>query len=123
MVTTLPEKRLEKISNKEFRESSRQAQTGSSSMTSEMSQKRLNFKHDIDVRGMRAEEALEKVSRFVDDAIMLGVSRVRILHGKGNGILRQVIREYLNAYDVVKSCRDEHVEFGGAGITVVEMDT
>lgn len=123
MVTTLPEKRLEKISNKEFRESSREIHSGSLSMAGEMSQKRLNFKHDIDVRGMRAEEALEKVSRFVDDAIMLSVSRVRILHGKGNGILRQVIREYLNTYDVIKSCRDEHVEFGGAGITVVEMDT
>jgi DNA mismatch repair protein MutS2 len=122
MITTLPEKRLERISNREFKEASRPVGTGSLSMAGEMSQKRLNFKNDLDVRGMRAEEAIEKVTRFVDDAIMLNVSKIRILHGKGNGILRQILRDYLKTYDVVKSCRDEHVDFGGAGITVVEMD-
>ena len=80
-----------------------------------------NFYHEIDVRGLRGDEALLKVQHFVDDAILIGVSQVRILHGKGNGILRSLIRDYLNALPDVLSCRDEHVQFGGAGITVVEL--
>ena len=80
-----------------------------------------NFSHEIDVRGLRGDEALLKVQHFVDDAILIGVSQVRILHGKGNGILRSLIRDYLNALPNVPSCRDEHVQFGGAGITVVEL--
>ena len=80
-----------------------------------------NFYHEIDVRGLRGDEALLKVQHFVDDAILIGVSQVRILHGKGNGILRSLIRDYLNALPNVLSCRDEHVQFGGAGITVVEL--
>ena len=73
------------------------------------------------MRGMRADEALNQVQYFIDDAILVGVSQVRILHGKGNGILRTMIRQYLNSVPNVKSCRDEHVQFGGAGITVVEL--
>ena len=80
-----------------------------------------NFSHEIDVRGLRGDEALLKVQHFVDDAILIGVSQIRILHGKGNGILRSLIRDYLNALPNVLSCRDEHVQFGGAGITVVEL--
>ena len=62
-----------------------------------------------------------EVQRFIDDAILMGESQVRILHGKGNGILRQLIRQYLNTVPNVLGCRDEHVQFGGAGITVVEI--
>ena len=80
-----------------------------------------NFRHEIDVRGMRGDEALMEVQRFVDDAIIIGVGQVRILHGKGNGILRSLIRDYLNALPNVIGCRDEHVQFGGAGITVVDL--
>ena len=80
-----------------------------------------NFRHEIDVRGMRGDEALMEVQRFVDDAIIIGVNQVRILHGKGNGILRSLIRDYLNALPNVIGCRDEHVQFGGAGITVVDL--
>ena len=83
--------------------------------------KHLHFKQDIDVRGMRGEEALQAVTYFIDDAILVGASRVRILHGPGTGILRPLIRDYLNAHPGVKSARDEHVQFGGAGITVVEL--
>lgn len=81
-----------------------------------------NFHHDIDVRGMRGDEALTQVEYFVDDAILVGAGRVRILHGKGNGILRQLIRQYLNTVPNVVACRDEHVQFGGAGITVVDLE-
>ena len=86
-----------------------------------ISERRLHFKQDIDVRGMRGEEALQAVTYYIDDAVLLSMSRVRILHGTGNGILRTLIRQYLEANPAVASCRDEHVQLGGAGITVVEL--
>ena len=87
----------------------------------DISQRRLQFKQDIDVRGMRGEEALQAITYYIDDAVLLSMPRVRILHGTGNGILRTLIRQYLQANPAVASCRDEHVQFGGAGITVVEL--
>ena len=87
-----------------------------------ISERRLHFKQDIDVRGMRGEEALQAVTYYIDDAVLLSMPRVRILHGTGNGILRTLIRQYLQANPAVSSCRDEHVQFGGAGITVVELN-
>lgn len=83
--------------------------------------RKLNFHQDLDVRGMRGDEALNAVTYFIDDAILVGMSRVRILHGKGNGILRQLIRQYLATVPNVSSYHDEHVQFGGAGITVVDI--
>ena len=83
--------------------------------------RKLNFHQDLDVRGMRGDEALNEVMHFIDDAILVGMSPVRILHGKGNGILRQLIRDYLSTVPNVTRFRDEHVQFGGAGITVVEL--
>lgn len=82
---------------------------------------RNQFHQELDVRGMRADEALNQVQHFIDDAILVGASQVRILHGKGNGILRQLIRQYLETVPNVTNYRDEHVQFGGAGITVVEL--
>lgn len=84
-------------------------------------EKKLQFKQDIDVRGMRGDEAINAVTYFIDDAILLGISRVRILHGTGTGILRTLIRQYLSTIPGVKSFKDEHVQFGGAGITVVDL--
>lgn len=83
--------------------------------------RKLNFHQDLDVRGMRGDEALNAVTYFIDDAILVGMSRVRILHGKGNGILRQLIRQYLATVPNVSNYHDEHVQFGGAGITVVDI--
>ena len=80
-----------------------------------------SFKQDLDVRGMRGDEALTAVQYFIDDAILVGMQRVRILHGKGNGILRQLIRQYLGSVPNVIHYADEHVQFGGAGITVVDL--
>ena len=94
---------------------------GSLQQSYELNQRRLSFKPGLDVRGMRAEEAVNRVAAFIDEAVMVGVFEVKILHGKGNGILRNVVREYLQTVDVVTSIRDEHVDFGGAGITVVEL--
>ncbi|EJW92146.1 recombination and DNA strand exchange inhibitor protein [gut metagenome] len=88
----------------------------------QMYEKKLNFKQDIDVRGMRGDEALQAVTYFIDDAILVGMSRVRILHGTGTGILRTLIRQYLATVPGVRHFADEHVQFGGAGITVVDLD-
>ena len=94
----------------------------SRSTMEQMHKTQLNFRPDIDVRGMRGDEAIQAVTGFMDDAILVGAARVRILHGTGNGILRQLIRQYLNTVPQVRSARDEHVQFGGTGITVVELD-
>lgn len=88
----------------------------------EIRARQLNFKPDIDVRGMRADEAIQAVTYFIDDAIQFQQARVRILHGTGTGILKTVIRQYLNTVNGVKSYRDEHVQFGGAGITIVDLE-
>ena len=85
-----------------------------------MYEKKLHFKQDIDVRGMRGDEALQAVTYFIDDAILVGMSRVRILHG--TGILRTLIRQYLQTVPGVRHFQDEHVQFGGAGITVVDLN-
>lgn len=84
--------------------------------------RKLNFKQDLDVRGMRGDEAVNAVTYFIDDAILVGMARVRILHGTGTGILRQLIRQYLGTIPNVTHYRDEHVQFGGAGITVVDLE-
>jgi len=86
-----------------------------------VSKRRVLFRPEIDVRGKRADEALQKVTELIDEAIMVGASEVHILHGKGDGILRQLIRDFLHTSDVVDSFADEHVERGGAGITVVRF--
>ena len=88
----------------------------------EVYEKKLHFKQDIDVRGMRGDEALQAVTYFVDDAILLGMSRIRILHGTGNGILRTLIRDYLSGVPGIAHFHDEHVQFGGAGITVIDIE-
>ena len=87
-----------------------------------MSSRRSSFKQQLDVRGMRADEALQAVMYYMDDAILLSVSQVRILHGTGTGALRQAIRQYLSTLPGIKDFHDEHVQFGGSGITVVELD-
>lgn len=84
-------------------------------------QRQLDFKQEIDVRGMRVDEAVQVVTYYIDDAIRFNAERVRILHGTGTGALRQYIRQYLDTINGVRSYHDEHVQFGGAGITVVEL--
>ena len=88
----------------------------------QMYEKKLSFKQDIDVRGMRGDEALQAVTYFIDDAILIGMDRVRILHGTGTGILRTLIREYLSTVQGIRHFSDEHVQFGGAGITIVDLE-
>ena len=113
---------LEKISNNQLRKETPKSQIISANHSDTMSEKKLNFKTEIDVRGMRGEEALQMVIYYIDDAIQCNVGRVRILHGTGTGALRQIIRDYLKSTFGVKRFQDEHVQFGGAGITVVEFE-
>ena len=113
---------LEKVSKGQIKKETRKSTFVSSQTTDEMYEKKLNFKLEIDVRGMRGDDALQAVTYFIDDAIQTNASRVRILHGTGTGILRQLIRDYLRTVPGVKHFQDEHVQFGGAGITVVELD-
>ena len=95
--------------------------TSSGSSSYDSRKRQLNFKTEIDVRGLRADEAIQAVSYFIDDAIQFEIPRVRILHGTGHGILRTLIREQLNVNNAVKSYGDEDVRYGGAGITVVNL--
>ena len=112
----------DKTNNNEQRMQSPQAVSVSRMTRETIDERRRNFKQDLDVRGMRGDEALNAVQYFIDDAILMGMSRVRILHGKGNGILRQLIRQYLSTVPNVFHFADEHVQFGGAGITVVDLE-
>ncbi len=84
-------------------------------------ERQLQFHPEIDVRGMRVDEALQAVTYFIDDALQFSVGRVRILHGTGTGALREAIRDYLSTIAGVRGYADEDVRFGGAGITVVDL--
>ena len=119
--TSVSRDKLEKITNNEAKKIQRTYNQTMPNINKGLSEKRLNFKSEVDVRGQRTEEAIQIIQSFIDDAIMLNFSELRILHGKGNGILKEMIRNYLKSEPAVKSCRDEHVQFGGAGITVVEI--
>jgi DNA mismatch repair protein MutS2 len=121
MKTVVDYKRLERASVKEKQETSPTVNFLSRETQNQVRKKHLEFSQEIDVRGMRGDEALQAVSYFMDDALMVSARQVRILHGTGNGILRQLIRQYLSTLPFVRNARDEHVQFGGAGITVVEM--
>jgi len=114
--------RLEKVSKGQIKQEAKKSSFVSVQTRDEMHDKKLNFKQEIDVRGMRGDEALQAVTYFIDDAIQVGSSRVRILHGTGTGALRQLIREYLRTTPGVERYHDEHVQLGGSGITVVEFD-
>lgn len=122
MRTKMPASRLEYVDMAEAKKEDVAPVFNVSRETREtIDNRKLNFHQDLDVRGMRGDEALNAVMYFIDDACLVGMSRVCILHGKGNGILRQLIRQYLATVPSVTSFRDEHVQFGGAGITVVDI--
>lgn len=111
-----------KRSNKKPQQAAPTTSSMSSTTQAEIRTRQLNFKLDIDLRGMRADEALQAVTYFIDDAIQFSAHRVRILHGTGTGVLRDVIRHYLDTVTGVASYHDEHIQLGGAGITVVDLD-
>jgi DNA mismatch repair protein MutS2 len=119
---TLPLNQLEKVSKKEALQRTKPPKTNNyGNVMQDISEKATHFKPSIDIRGKRAEEAITLVKHLVDEAILLSVYELTILHGKGNGILRHVIREYLRGISEIKSFKDEHIERGGDGITLVSL--
>ena len=119
--TTVKLDRLERTNAAPQKQEPAKSTFVSSQTHDQMYEKKLGFKQDIDVRGMRGDEALQAVTYFIDDAILVGMGRVRILHGTGTGILRTLIRQYLDTVPGVRHFADEHVQFGCAGITVVDL--
>lgn len=122
--TIVPVTHLEKLSANQAKKRNKPSVSSSnwSGFRENLSQKRLLFKSEIDVRGMRGDEALQKVTAFIDEAVMLDSKDLRILHGTGTGALRQLIRQYLSTNPVIGSYSDEQIQLGGAGITVVRLD-
>ena len=117
---TIPLERLTATAKQKL-PTERNAASGPRSLYGDVNEKRANFNPPLDLRGRRADEAIDLLHRFLDDALLLGEKEVRILHGKGYGILMSVIREQLHAAREVKRYRPERVELGGEGITVVEL--
>lgn len=123
IISKMPPVKVEKISNQQYKEQTRNTfRPVYSQFNESVSRRKMEFRPTIDIRGERLNDALEIVMHFIDDATMVGVGQVKILHGKGNGVLREEIRKYLRTVPSVASFRDEAVQAGGAGITVVEMD-
>ena len=120
--TTVKTDRLKYVSRNEAKHESNEYNLTKANVFKNISEKKSDFKSEVDLRGERAEEALLKIQSMIDEAIMVNASEIRILHGKGNGILREVIREYLKTDPAVKSFRDEDIRYGGTGITIVELN-
>ena len=116
--------KVERITSNEFKNAVRETSRPVSAIKvdSSISERKLNFSTEIDVRGERLNDAVEKVTRYVDDAVMLGVSSVRIIHGKGTGVLRDELQKLIRTIPGVASVRDEHIQFGGTGVTIVNFE-
>lgn len=119
--TNIKLNRLEKVSRKTFKEATDVRDDRPRSQGVDMNEKMLNFSFNLDIRGKRGEEAIGEVDRFFDDALMLGYPELRIVHGKGDGILRTLVRNHLRGYKQVGKLEDEHADRGGAGVTIVKM--
>ena len=120
----MPLDKVERITSNEFKSAVKENNRPVSSVKvdSSLSERKLNFSTELDVRGERLNDAVEKVTRYIDDAIMLNVSSVRIIHGKGTGVLRDELQKLIRTMPGVASAKDEHIQFGGSGVTVVTFD-
>ncbi len=120
----MPLDKVERITSNEFKSAVKETARPVSAIKidSSISERKLNFKTEIDLRGARLNDAVEQVTRYVDDAIMLGISSVRIIHGKGTGVLRDELQKLIRTMPGVASVRDEHIQFGGTGVTIVTFD-
>ena len=119
--TKLPMERVERVSSNEYRAAVRETPKPRQVYDAGIAERKANFRLELDVRGQRVNEAIENVMRYIDDAIMLDVGSVRILHGKGTGALREEIQKYVRTVPGVVSATDEHIQFGGSGVTVVKF--
>ena len=120
----MPLDKVERITSNEFKNAVKETSRPVSSIKVDaaISERKLNFSTEIDVRGERLNDAVEKVTRYVDDAVMLGVGSVRIIHGKGTGVLRDELQKLIRTIPGVASVRDEHIQFGGTGVTIVTFE-
>ena len=121
LMTTVSRKQIEKVPDNEAENAGRIQNRTRSNVTQNLAERRLTFKPEIDLRGQRVEEAIANIQAFIDEAIMLEIAQLRILHGKGYGILKETLRDYLRSEPMVKNFKDEDVRFGGAGITIVNL--
>jgi DNA mismatch repair protein MutS2 len=113
--------RLEKVSNKTYRTATGEKKLNIATKGVDLNERMLNFSFNLDMRGKRGEEALGVIDQFMDNAIMLGYDELRIVHGKGDGILRTLVRNHLKGYSQVAGMNDEHADRGGAGVTIVKL--
>ena len=122
--TKLSHDKVERITSNEFKSAVKEVAKPKTSIKIDTSinERKLNFSTELDVRGERLNDAVEKVTRYVDDAVMLGVSSVRIIHGKGTGVLRDELQKLIRTIPGVASVRDEHIQFGGTGVTIVNFE-
>ena len=120
----MPLDKVERITSNEFKSAVKETARPASTIKvdSAISERKLNFSTEMDVRGERLNDAVEKVTRYIDDAVMLGVGSVRIIHGKGTGVLRDELQKLIRTIPGVASVRDEHIQFGGTGVTIVNFD-
>ena len=122
MITTATRNQLEIIGDKEYGRHMGSEKASTSFSGIDLQHRKLTFSNNLDLRGVRGEEAMQKLQAFIDEAIMLGVSDLRVLHGKGNGILRKMTRDFLSTMDIVRKYKDEDIRLGGSGITIVTLD-
>ena len=113
--------RLDKVAQRTLKRQQNASERPTATRGYDLSEKFANFSTRLDVRGQRVEEVLPRLMGFVDEASVFGADELRIIHGKGNGVLREVVRNYLKSHEQVASAYDEHVERGGAGVTIVRM--
>ena len=120
----MPLDKVERITSNEFKNAVKEVARPVSSVRvdSSLTERKLNFSTELDVRGERLNDAVEKVTHYIDDALMLNVSSVRIIHGKGTGVLRDELQKLIRTMPGVASAKDEHIQFGGSGVTVVTFE-
>ena len=120
----MPLDKVERITSNEFKSAVKETARPVSAVKidSSINERKLNFSTELDVRGERLNDAVEKVTRYIDDAIMLNISNVRIIHGKGTGVLRDELQKLIRTMPGVASVRDEHIQFGGTGVTIVNFE-
>ena len=120
ITSTMPLDKVERISSNEYKAATKVPEARSIQRVNEdLNARRLKFSPELDVRGARLQEAMDIVMHYIDDAVMLNVGSVRIIHGKGTGVLRDELQKYLRTVPGIASVRDEQVQFGGSGVTVV----
>ena len=122
ILSHIPLKQIEHVSSRQAKQEKQQTRVAIPSNISEsVRKKQLSFQNRLDLRGMRADEALSELVNYIDDAVMIGIEEVQILHGTGTGALRQVVHNYLRMQHKVRSFHDAHPDQGGNGITIVEF--